>query len=186
MNLRKLAPLALAAVLLTGCGDSKSNSSSPNTGGDDKDSSAALAKVKPCDLVTQAEAEAAYGGTLAAAIESNDLVKSCLFGSAGAPFSDNVQVQVQTLTVFKGSKAVTKEQSETYGYTITPIVGIGEDAFIQETKNASGAVPAVMVAFEKNGVAIYTSVNKKGFTNQQATDAARQLAQKAVGRVPAN
>jgi hypothetical protein len=176
--------LTTAAVLsLAACGSSKSSDASSSSDNAKTATSVSLDGVKPCELVTQAEAEAAFGGKLKAGNATNDLTPACIFGGDGGAFSDNVQIQAQQPYVFDGTKASADTKTVQDTFTIESVSGIGDDAFYQSTKAQSDVLGLTMLAFKKKNVAIYVSISKKGASLEQIKSGEKQLAEKAASRL---
>lgn len=173
MKFRVIVAPLLALALLTACSsDSKKEATA------DKPNS----KVKPCELITKAEAEAAYGGSLQDGTSAPEPSVACIFGSTGTKnIADNVQVQVMSMVVWEGTKKTIGENKN--GFTIEAVSGIGEDAFIQTYKGESEISRSIILGFKKNNAAIYISVKKADLTDEQTKEVEKTLAKKAADRV---
>lgn len=182
MKLRALISIALLALILSACGG---NSDSPQSAEESKNKAA---EVKPCDLVTQEEAEAAYGGSLNPGEAQNNVVSTCVFTSTRtetARFADMVQIQVQPVYVFDGTKRADADGTTLENAVeIESVSGVGEEAFYQiNTGNDISSAGITLLGFKKNGVAIYVSVSNLDFDLEKVKTAEKQLAEKAASRL---
>ncbi len=157
---------------------SSGSSSSQDSNGD----------LKLCNLVTQSEAQDAYGGDLTAGVERNDIVPTCIFSTKSTKnISDNVQLQQQSTTVFDGVKQAENLPSGN-GYSIEPVSGIGDDALFQINNTSTSSSRSVLLGFKntKKNVAVYVSVTNANFSIDQTKDAEKKLAKQAADKLSAS
>ncbi len=165
----------LLATTLAACDSSSSTSQTPGFGGSTTpgngsgiSAAAAAAKAHPCTVITQAQAETAWGGTLKPSKEKFDTAPLCYFGTAAEDhLLDNVQVIFQTTFVFDGTS-----KSTLPGNTVTAVSGLGDKAFYWN----KGGIAGIDLAFEKGGVPVFISLRNHSFTDQQTEAAERTLA----------
>ena len=203
----------MLAALLAACGSStsdKTTASSPTAGSTATGASAAPGATTPissapnstasgavgttpvksaspvstCDLVTQAEAAAALGFPVNPGKPSED-GSSCTYNpvdtnSAG----DFTFVTIQTeeaadFTNAKGSGPVLKS-------VITPVAGIGKDAFFMTIPNADGS-PSILgthLHLLKGSNAVDLTIFKKGASEGDIATLEKSMAALIVGRLP--
>lgn len=174
--------IAAAALVLAGCGSSAGTGNAgpgSNNGGGGSDKVAA-ARANPCILLTQQEAQAAFGGQLDAGKANLDPVPGCDWPtSASSNFADGVVVQIQDTSVFDGTKIGASQA----GFALQPVSGIGDEAFVQMPQNSTDPNALILLGFKKDGVAVYVTVTNHSFTQDQVIAAEKQLAGLAASRI---
>lgn len=176
--------LLLLIAVIVGCGSStggsNSNGGGGSNGGSGGSAKVAAARANPCVLLTQDEAQSAFGGQLDPGKANNDVVPGCDWSTAASSnFSDGVVVQIQDTGVFDGTKVGASQA----GFSLQPVPGIGDDAFVQIPVNSTDPGALILLGFKKDGVAVYVNVINHSFSQDQIIAAEKQLAQLAASRI---
>lgn len=136
--------------------------------------------IDPCTLLTLEEASAEFGAPLV----ENDLgdqfpmVCSYIRGAdtdAGNP-ADGVRLEIQTADVYDHAKAAQEANAE-MGIVMTPVDGIGDDAYLQETG------PTRQLGFRTGDIAVYVKVDDATSSDQDRIAAMENLATIIVDRI---
>jgi hypothetical protein len=139
-------------------------------------------KLAACDLVTKAEAEAVVGVPVDPGVQSTN-ASSCEYFpvdpvSAGA--TTGVTIQIADAAAFakaKGSGPVLKAK-------VTPIAGLGDDAFSIVIPTASGTTFSQQLEVLKGARSVVITVGKKGASDDDIASLEKSLATKIVPRLP--
>lgn len=136
--------------------------------------------IDPCTLLTLDEASAEFGAPLV----ENDLgdqfpmVCSYIRGAdtdAGNP-ADGVRLEIQSADVYDHAKAAQEANAE-MGIVMTPVDGIGDDAYLQQTG------PTLQLGFRTGDIAVYVKVDDVASSDEDRIAAMETLAAIIVERI---
>jgi hypothetical protein len=135
-----------------------------------------------CDLVTKAEAEAVLGVAVDPGTKSED-GSSCEYFpvdpfSAGA--TTGVTVQTDDAAAFNHAKG----SGPALQATVTPVSGLGNDAFLFLIKTASGTTFSQQLQVLKGSNSIVVTVRKKGASDDDVATLEKSVAAKVLPRLP--
>ena len=130
------------------------------------------------------DATNALGETVADVKPNNEVVPSCSFlpatNSSGPIDLSQIVVQIQSLTIFNGSKQSGQDGSaKANGITITSVSGLGDDAFFQST----GGSGITFIEVKKGNTVFTIDVENKAFSPDQQKTAEKILAQIALSNI---
>lgn len=140
--------------------------------------------IVACNLVTKAEAEAALGVAVDPGVLSEDS-SSCEYFpvdplSAGSITGVVIQIEdVEGFNQAKGSGPVLHA-------VITPVIGLGDDAFLLAIPNADGSTSILGTQLHvlKGSTGVVVSVRKKGSTDADMAALEKSLAAVILPRLP--
>jgi hypothetical protein len=127
-----------------------------------------------CTLLTTDEVAAALGGPVNPGQEPDPNMQSCSFTGndpAKNPDPNAVTVSMTNPGDFAAGKSTAN------GFTVTPVTGIGDDAYYLSTADAT------QLEVSKNGASFEVSIVKPGATIAHLQDAEKQLALLVLGRL---
>ena len=136
--------------------------------------------IDPCSLLSAAEAEAEFGAPLVQSNVSAQFPMVCAYNRApdtevGNP-SEGVRLEVQTAEVYNHAKAAQEANAE-MGIVMTPVEGIGDDAYLQKTG------PTLQLGVRKGDIAVYVKVDDSTRSEDETVAAMENLAMVIVDRI---
>lgn len=136
--------------------------------------------IDPCTLLAREEAETEFGAPL---IENNvgqQFPMVCAYTrpvdtEVGSP-SEGVRLEIQSADVYNHAQAA-QAANEEMGIVLTPVAGIGDDAYLQQTG------PTLQLGFRQGDIAVYVKVDDSTRSDAETIEAMENLATVIVERI---
>ncbi|MEO6989004.1 MAG: hypothetical protein ABI239_10210 [Aquihabitans sp.] len=136
--------------------------------------------IDPCTLLSLEEAEAEFGAPLTTRDVGQQFPMVCAYTrpvdtEVGNP-SEGVRLEIQTADVYNHVKDA-QAANEEMGIVLTPVEGIGDDAYLQKTG------PTFQLGFRRGDIAVYVKVDDSTRSDAETIEAMENLAALIVDRI---